>query len=134
MDKIRINHWWNVKKYFSGFCGIFNISLFQCQGVCESRILLKVKSLHIAWRTSALLYFLTGSRIFWKLKSWKIFVTENRNQAINRNQSMWRVGKGRKRGISLKNIVPKCIWIGALGVGVSDQWCKIYNIFNIEQL
>ena len=134
MDKIRINHWWNVKKYFSGFCGIFNISLFQWQGVCESRILLKVKSLHIAWRTSALLYFLTGSRIFWKLKSWKIFVTENRNQAINRNQSMWRVGKGRKEGgeylwrISFRNAFESGLW--GWVYRISDVRFTIFSILN----
>ena len=88
---------------------------------------LKRESLHIAWIHS----FIRSDR---QRNIWLKSVTEeNRNHPINRSQSMWRlvVGAG---GISLKNSVTKCIWIGALGAAVSDQRCRIYNIFNIERL
>ena len=53
------------------------------------------------------------------------FVTENRNQPINRNPSMWR-----NRDISeeyIRNAFESRLW----GWVISDQRCRIYNIFNI---
>ena len=110
------------EKYFREkyFGGIFNLQT-------RASPPLKRESLHIAWIHS----FIRSDR---QRNIWLKSVTEeNRNHPINRSQSMWRlvVGAG---GISLKNIVTKCIWIGALGAAVSDQRCRIYNIFNIERL
>ena len=96
------------------FFGIFHISLFQVRRVFS----IEKKKVYILLGSTLLNTFWQAAEYFRRKIENEItekdFVTEeNRNQPINRNQSMWM--RRNRVDISEEYRVPKCIWIKALG-------------------
>ena len=105
-----MSHWWNIH---------FTFSTME-RGTSVERE-------KFTYCFASLLQLLTGSGIFWKVENeiMEDFVTENRNQPINRNPSMWR-----NRDISeeyIRNAFESRLW--GWVYRISDVGFTIFSIY-----